>query len=277
MQLHFFWFVCILSFFPMTSFHLHVFTKPLPSSTTFKFTLKLFAIFFPDERQIFRSCFVGQSCRIKKKMELEKLYVLWLAMGSMAFVLELSSAVYEWIVGVLVKFPINKTVEALWKVKLEGKFKETFVNWLNDCAAEIQQKLFPACAVIPSSLLAEEKSWKFSFIDSKTLIFSFMLREERKKEYKAISFGVPVLREALFSFYQIMVVKARKRVTTNLCVHQQLFSTSHKSFLLYIIKEKGNISMGNFSVIQGHEDENKEKECLSSCWECFVLRWLANV
>lgn len=91
-----------------------------------------------------------------------------------------------------------------------------------------------------------KKSWKFSFIDSKTLIFSFMflLREERK-EYKAISLGSPAAWGAVLpSFIRLKQWrrKKKKRVTTNLCVHQQLLSsTSHKSSRCHISLNKMEI------------------------------------
>lgn len=39
------------------------------------------------------------------------------------------------------KFPTNKTVAALRDVKRKGKWKKSFMNWLNDCAASTQRKV----------------------------------------------------------------------------------------------------------------------------------------
>lgn len=137
------------------------------------------------ERENFRSCCAKQSCRTKT--ELEKFGVLWLATGSMAFVrsTKLSSAVYEWNADVLVELPTNKTVKALRAVKIKGKIGKIFPQLIERMSVSFTRTHAENVSMETGHMRTarrqtfSRKSWKFSFIDSKTLIF-LLLREVKK-------------------------------------------------------------------------------------------------
>lgn len=117
--------------------------------------------------------------------------------------------------------------ESSRSLKFYKNLKQNSQNQLNECTAiTIHWNLTRA----HNTSLAERKIQKFPLLTRKHFFLSFMfiLREEGK-EYKTISFSAPRLRVALFSFIRLSQWRRKQLITSTLCVHQQLHSTSHKS------------------------------------------------